>query len=116
MLGGVLLTLGSLLIGRSISSSDAWGVVVCHNGAATVVTWRGFPFDITESPVDPFQDCDVIDCYPYYHGDAAVADACIWMFISYAVIAFVAVGIMEGERMDNDDIDSEAIHDKVDKV
>ena len=114
--GGVLLTLGSLLISQPISSSDACGVVACRNGAATVAVWRGFPFGITESSVAPFQNCDVIDCYSYYHTDAAIADVCVWAFVSYTIMAFVAVGIIKGERMDSNDNDYVATSGKANNV
>jgi len=99
---GTILTLASMLFTRPVKSTLAcYTLQSCPGGSATIARWRGFPFGITETPAAPFQDCDIIDCYPYFHGDSAVIDICVWTLVSYAFIGFVVIGIKNGDIMDS---------------
>jgi len=107
VVAGTILTLTSMLFVRPVKSTLACSFLQsCSPGSsATIATWRGFPFGITESPVAPFQDCDIIDCYPYFHGDSAVIDFCVWTLVSFVMIGFVVIGIKKSEVMDSESMD-----------
>jgi len=75
----------------------------CCGSSATVVQWRGFPFGITESPVKPFEDGDIVDYYPFFHEDSALVDFFIWTLVSFAIVGFVAIGVKNDNIIDGNE-------------
>ena len=100
MIMGGILALASLLIVRPIAcSTDGIDPACIYDRGDTIVAWRGFPFGITENPMERSQDCGIIgDCYPFYHSNGAIADVCVWTLVSYGMIGLYVVGIRKGER------------------